>query len=263
VKRSVHDHNASWARRTMVSCALGCALLVLCCTLISQSRPTVLLGHNAALDPDAPHARSSTSKMYMTQFDPDSPHSELRSSRDQGRPGKGLKLEYNMQNVLAHMSKGGQVRRRSDVPVRLYNPSSDPDSPSTRDHDQLSPRTKNMQARLSVETKMDAELKLKAQVAELSPKFMPTSPHDSMMLNLKSSRLTHITFHTDAAAKDDSKISKLLATATIAQESHKEVHALAREKEKAAKLDRRRVEEASWIKHNWAVNGAPKKPGFR
>jgi len=120
-----------------------------------------------------------------------------------------------------------------------------------------------MQARLSVETKMDAELKLKAQVAELSPKFMPTSPHDSMMLNLKSSRLTHITFHTDAAAKDDSKISKLLATATIAQESHKEVHALAREKEKAAKLDRRRVEEASWIKHNWAVNGAPKKPGFR
>lgn len=264
VVKSPAGRSAAWARRVAVSGALGVALLGVCCVaLMSASQPgseSVLQA--APLDPDAPHARSSTSQMYMTRFDPDSPHVAVK-----GRgPGKGLKLEYNMQNVLAHMSKGMKTSSSQKVQVqapRLYNPSADPDAPSTNDHEQLSPLTQNMQARLSAETKMDQELQLKASVAELSPKFMPTSEQDSMMLNLKSSKPTHITFTSDAASKDDSKISKQVAAANTQNEAKKEVQALAREKEKAARLRKRRREEASWIKHNWAVNGPPKKPGFR
>jgi len=225
-----------------------------------DARPQSALLAVGKLDPDAPHARSNVNTMYVPQMDPDSPHA--------GASGTGgrLKLEHSMQSVLAGMAKGASrpsSQAQQLAADKMYNPSVDPDAPSSGEELKLSPFAQKMRARLSVEAKMDKELKLKAQVAELSPKYMPKQ--NSMMLDMKSSKPGTITFRSqadDKAAKDDRTISKTLALADTKAESQKERKALATEKAKAAFLDKKRREEVSWIKHNWAVNGPPKRPGF-
>ena len=223
-----------------------------------------LVGILPATDPDAPHARSSIDKMYVPQFDPDSPAAKTVAN------GKGLKLEYAMQSVLASMAKGSSGRKHGQNFARrqIYNPSSDPDAPSQ--HDEADKNVhgeggfdKKMQARMAAETNMEKDLKLKANLAELSPKFMPKD--NSMMLDLKSSKRSHIDFKSsenDASYKDDLSISKELAQATTKQEGTHEKQALAREQAKRRLLEKQRRLEYSWIQHNWAVNGPPKKPGF-
>ena len=207
----------------------------------------------AKSDPDAPHFRVSTGQMYTPRFDPDGPAAETQAR------ARGLKLEYRMQNVLALMTKGSAPRK---APAVMYNPSSDPDAPSTNDTEELRAKTplgKQVMALYSAENKMDKELKLQAQVAELSPKFMPHNGH-SMMLDLKRSSRAHITFnsHKDAAAEDDRSISKQVAAQTTAAESEHERGMLARE----AREEKHRKLELSWMKHDWAAQGPPKKPGF-
>ena len=207
----------------------------------------------AKSDPDAPHFRVSTGQMYTPRFDPDGPAAETQVR------ARGLKLEYRMQNVLALMTKGSAPRK---APAVMYNPSSDPDAPSTNDTEELRAKTplgKQVMALYSAENKMDKELKLQAQVAELSPKFMPHNGH-SMMLDLKRSSRAHITFnsHKDAAAEDDRSISKQVAAQTTAAESEHERGMLARE----AREEKHRKLELSWMKHDWAAQGPPKKPGF-
>jgi hypothetical protein len=170
-----------------------------------------------------------------------------------------------MQSVLAHMSKGSQPDARKVRSAAMYNPAADPDAPSNNDREQLrvaTPLGKQMSALSSAEDKMDKELKLKAQVAELSPKYMPQKD-TSMMLDLKSSKRGHITFSADAASKDDRSISKQVAAQTTLAESRHERELLSREKAKAALLEKKRKLEASWMKHDWAARGPPKRPGFR
>ena len=248
---------AADARRALVYVTAGLALVGLCCVAAlggAQPRDTALL------DPDAPHARSNINSMYVPQLDPDSPHADTAGN------GDGLKLEHSMQSVLAGMAKGASsesAQARQLAADKIYNPTVDPDAPNGSEKLKLSPFAQKMRARLSVEAKMDRELKLKAQVAELSPKFMPKQ--NSEMLDLKASKRGKISFKSQAnddAAKDDRSISKQLASASTTAESKKERHALADERAKAAVLDKKRREELSWIKHNWAVNGPPKKPGF-
>lgn len=117
-----------------------------------------LVGILPTTDPDAPHARSSIDKMYVPQFDPDSPAAKTVAN------GKGLKLEYAMQSVLASMAKGSSGRKHGQNLARrqIYNPSSDPDAPSQ--HDEADKNVhgeggfdKKMQARMAAETNMEKE----------------------------------------------------------------------------------------------------------
>lgn len=256
VQRKLQEDVAT-RMRVIMSGAAGLALLGLCCVASLGTQPS----RSALLDPDAPHARSNVNNMYVPQLDPDSPHPAIT-----GGAGGRLKLEHSMQSVLASMAKGASrqsPQARQLAVDRMYNPTADPDAPNGSEELKLSPFAQKMRARLSVEAKMDKELKLKAQVAELSPKYMPKQ--NSMMLDLKASKPGKISFKSQAddnASKDDRSISKQLASANTKAESSKEEHALAEEKAKAALLAKKRREEVSWIKHNWAVNGPPKRPGF-
>ncbi len=257
------------------------AALAVCCVAFLASQgsgavaPALLAQQSGILpviDPDAPHARASTGQMYVPQFDPDRSltvyvclcaYVRARSCVRVGAcalkpvhadspttvasPRHGLKLEYGMQSVLVRMSKGSQPAARKVRSAAMYNPAADPDAPSTHDREQLrvaTPLGKQMSALSSVEDKMHEELKLKAQVAALSPKYMPQKD-TSMMLDLKSSKRGHITFHADAASKDDQKISKQVAAQTTLAESKHEKGLLAREKAKAALLEKKRKLEAS------------------
>ena len=245
-------------RRRAAACLL--TGMSVCCAafLASRTADAGLASPDALLmlsktDPDAPHFRVSTDQMYTPRFDPDGPAAETRAR------ARGLKLEYRMQSVLAHMTKGSAPRKDMTV---MYNPSSDPDAPSTNDTEELRAKTplgKQVMALYSAEDKMDKQLKLQAQLAELSPKFMPHNVH-STMLDLKRSTRAHITFHSnkDAAAKDDRSISKQVAAQTTAAESEHEREMLAREQRE----EKHRKMELSWMKHDWAAQGPPKKPGF-
>jgi hypothetical protein len=259
VRRPV-PRNVPAARR--MAAAMCLALLGVCCyTLVAVRQPadqSVLKGGAAQLDPDAPHARASTARMYVSQFDPDAPAAPVARAH-------GLRLELGMQSVLANMAKGarGHHEQSQKAAHPMYNPSADPDAPSHRDSEVRSPLGLKMRARLAAETRMDQQLKLKAQVAELSPKYMPTTSDSSMMLNLKSSKPGHITFDSpDSASKDDRAISKQVAGANTHAEAAHEHRLREVEQAKAALLEKRRKQQESWINHNWAVNGPPKRPGF-
>ena len=184
VKKREH---ASKAARVGVAGVL--LVMGVCCVAFlgahDASRATELKD-NEMPDPDAPRARAATATLYEPQFDPDSPHPVVIQH------GKGLKLEYDMQNVLEHMAKGSNNIVHKLPAARLYNPSADPDAPSHHDSVLRSPLAKRMDARLLAEKRMDNELKLKAQAAELSPKYMPSTSDNSIMLNLKSSKRNRV-----------------------------------------------------------------------
>ena len=233
-------------RRSLVASAAAALLLLVTCGAALVARPpqawVPLASELIADGMSSSVARAALNSIYQHSDATSIPHN-----------GHGLKLEHAVQSVLAGMASGGakavvvgkgglDTATAAQKMAQIYDADADPEAPSwsvnrvmARNEGTARPKSqfaKVMQARMSVAKQMEAQLKLKAQVAELSPKYMPKEQHPVMneMLALKPH------------AHDAQQLSK--------------------EKARAALYAKKRALEKSWLKYNWAVNGPPKKPGF-
>ena len=232
-------------RRSLVASAAAALLLLVTCGSALVARPPqawVPLASELMSDGmSSSVARAALNSIYQHSDATSAPHN-----------GHGLKLEHAVQSVLARMASGGakvvvgkgglDTATAAQKMAQIYDADADPEAPSwsvnrvmARNEGTARPKSqfeKVMQARMSMAKQMEAQLKLKAQVAELSPKYMPKEQHPVM--------------------------NEMLALKPHGHETQR----LSKEKSRAALYAKKRALEKSWLKYNWARNGPPKKPGF-